>query len=403
MKNMVKALIAGFIFNAGLVFCGEVAVDFDNPRGNSIGPVITGNIGIIPVPETKNTKIDDPGDAYEYPVKPGTEEWKALNGYQEMLSVCRVPEQILQKMSTTGLIDTALDYPLFGNVWWSRSSIQQGFAHMFSEFNGARELFKRKDAGALLLAKYRGMDPAGFENGASLEERDSYVMRLQGVEILLAQDAVQAALTESQRAELKKLAFAKYEVKKTLEDYGTLDREIISLFETDVAQKNNTTRSYPTTVPTPKGSQVSATQMEQKDEMDWRQIMRCNSSYASEYPNAKQEAPCSNLYNCHSYAWHNQSIPNMIWINTPNQARYWEDGSYSLWFGDIFSGMKLNYTRDDHSAIFISGANPAANPFMATCRSKWGSGPKMLHICGYSPYIATGLAVYRSSYLGNEK
>lgn len=170
--------------------------------------------------------------AYEYPVKPGTKEWKAFGSYDAMLTACQIPDPILLKISTTNLIETVLNYPLFGNVWWSRNNIRQGFEHMFSEFNGVRELLKREDAGTLLLAKYRGMDPAGFKKGASLEERDNYVMRLQEVEILLAQDAVQAGLTESQRAELKKLALAKYEVKKTLEDYDyrTLDKQIISLF-----------------------------------------------------------------------------------------------------------------------------------------------------------------------------
>lgn len=168
--------------------------------------------------------------AYEYPVKPGTKEWKAFGSHDAMVTACQIPDPILLKISTTDLIETVLNYPLFGNVWWSRNNIQQGFEHMFSESNGVRELFKRRDAGALLLAKYRGMDPAGFKKGASLEERDNDVMRLQEVEILLAQDAVQAALTESQRTELKKLILAKYEIKKTLEDYGTLDKQIISLF-----------------------------------------------------------------------------------------------------------------------------------------------------------------------------
>lgn len=51
MKDIVRVLIVGFIFNAGSVFCGELAVDFDNTRSNLTGPVISGNIEAIPVPE----------------------------------------------------------------------------------------------------------------------------------------------------------------------------------------------------------------------------------------------------------------------------------------------------------------------------------------------------------------
>ncbi len=101
------------------------------------------------------------------------------------------------------------------------------------------------------------------------------------------------------------------------------------------------------------------------------------------------------MYNCHSYAWYNQSTSNTIWIDTPNEAWYWIDGSYVRWYNDnAISGMKLDYLSDDHSAIFVSGYNPVLYPMQSYCRSKWGSMPIMYHICGYSPYDYSSIHAY---------
>lgn len=35
MKNIIKTLIVGFVFNPGLIFCNEIVIDFDNPQDNS--------------------------------------------------------------------------------------------------------------------------------------------------------------------------------------------------------------------------------------------------------------------------------------------------------------------------------------------------------------------------------
>lgn len=72
--------------------------------------------------------------------------------------------------------------------------------------------------------------------------------------------------------------------------------------------------------------------------------------------------------------------------------------SNSTWLGPVVaSGMKLDYSADDHSAIFVSGQDPTTSPAMSTCRSKWGSGPKMLHQCDYSPYKPTAIHAYTLS------
>ena len=55
-------------------------------------------------------------DAYEYPVKPGTDAWRAFTTHEEMLKACQIPESTLHAMSTEGLVETVLNYPLFNDV-----------------------------------------------------------------------------------------------------------------------------------------------------------------------------------------------------------------------------------------------------------------------------------------------
>ncbi|MFZ3101985.1 MAG: hypothetical protein WA113_07270 [Desulfitobacteriaceae bacterium] len=92
--------------------------------------------------------------SYQYPVKGGTEEWKKLNSHAEMLDVVQIPENILKKMTTAELVETVLNYPLYGDMY-SYDTFQQGIESIIIQFNGLSELLKRDDAGTVLLAKYK--------------------------------------------------------------------------------------------------------------------------------------------------------------------------------------------------------------------------------------------------------
>ena len=343
-----------------------------------------------------NTNIQPPrvlalnniNDAYDFPVKPGTAEWKALN-IQERLKVCQIPEPLLKKISTAGLIGTVLNYPFYwANILTANSGLQQAFSDMAAYFNGIQELLARKDAGSELLLKYRSIPPPKKE--ATDMEIGDYLFYCYSFEILFAQDVIRAGLTEAQLKAMKKELLAKYETRRELNEAGGLSKEIMKV--NNVLPQENLPKESATTVYTPKGSTVPARQMDPKtDEYGEKEMLKCNQLIDVAWlgPLAKRESNCSLLYNCHSYTWHYQSISNMIRIYKPNQQQYWLDGSYSPWLGPtVESGMKLDYFSDDHSAIFVSGQDPTADPAMAICRSKWGyDGPVMWHNCAYTPPI----------------
>jgi len=139
-----------------------------------------------------------------------------------------------------------------------------------------------------------------------------------------------------------------------------------------------------TVVYTPRNTPVLAEK--RTFELSTSEIAGLNQWVAYYYPLAVRETNASRKFNCHSYAWHNQSTTNDIWISTPNDDTYWQDGSYQLIASVngglpipayIANGAKVSYSDSDHSAIKVSSTQ---------FRSKWGQYPRMLHSPGYCPY-----------------
>jgi hypothetical protein len=374
-----------------------------------------------------------PSDAYAYPIQPGTPAWATLQAHSEMVAVTQIPEDTLRAMSTAGLVESVLNYPLFSDLLLFNST-QQGFEVMAGRFNGMQELLARKDAGKVLLATYRAMDPHGVPAG-SLEAQGAYDARFTRIETLLAQDAIIANLSRKERQELLTQALAKFDAKAGYKDvYGQFGKERSALVlgrtlrqekagwpkqESTVLRRflddgsvitepavegiaaearrflagdttggnESYTEDYNTTIYTPLGSPVTG--RVQTYELSSAQIAEINASVQSGYPAATRETNSSRLYNCHSYAWHNQSTSNNIWLNTPGDDTYWLDGSYTqIPYSYVLAGDPLSYTYGDHSGRMAS---------FTTVRSKWGSGPRMVHAPTYSPYDSSTLRYFMSA------
>ena len=89
-------------------------------------------------------------------------------------------------------------------------------------------------------------------------------------------------------------------------------------------------------------------------------------------------------YNCHSYAWHSQSVNNIYWINDP--TGYTTSGNYTYVYGGnvssniLYSGVHMNdkifyqapSTANMHSAIFIDNPYSGTPLAQALVESKWG-------------------------------
>ncbi len=142
---------------------------------------------------SKNRTNTDNIDEYHFPIKPGTEEWKSFTSHDEMLQACQIPEDILKGMSTVGLIETVLNYPLSKDII-AYNTPQGGINSQIKQFNGLSELLKRTDAKEKLLDKYQEINSLDGENSFKL----SYLI------CILSQDDIISHLSENELSILLK-------------------------------------------------------------------------------------------------------------------------------------------------------------------------------------------------------
>jgi hypothetical protein len=150
--------------------------------------------------------------AYDFPIKPGTEAWKKFTSHDEMLAATQIPADVLKGMSTRALVETCLNYPLYGDMM-AYNSLQQGLDAVISRFNGLQELLKREDAGAELLAQYPRVNRETAQDIANIDSKKTNTIRSfehTFIEILLAQSSIRANMSESEE---------KYLVKESLNNF----------------------------------------------------------------------------------------------------------------------------------------------------------------------------------------
>lgn len=90
--------------------------------------------------------IGNASPGWDYPVKPGTDEWRSLS-YEEKIASQQIPLETLNSMSTKELFQAWLELP--GRLeLLAYNSMQQGFEVTVLHFNVLPELMKRKDIGS---------------------------------------------------------------------------------------------------------------------------------------------------------------------------------------------------------------------------------------------------------------
>lgn len=158
---------------------------------------------------------------YNFPIKPGSNEWKKLQTHDEMLQVCQIPDSVLLKISTKNLLESCLKYPLLLD-FLAYNDDKFGFETMCNGFNGFIELKKRNDAGKYLVEKYRGMNAEEIRNDFIPSYKGHDTFRFSTIELILADDNVLSNLNALDKTLLMKDAMKRYEmVMKHQEIYGT--------------------------------------------------------------------------------------------------------------------------------------------------------------------------------------
>ncbi|CAM3920925.1 MULTISPECIES: hypothetical protein [Paenibacillus] len=296
--------------------------------------------------------IDKP---YEYPIKPGTDEWKDLADKEEKLKVSQIPEDVLTKLSTEALIESVLNYPLLVDML-AFNSYEQGFNAVASNFNGLQELLKRDDAGIKLFEKYNKKNSS--LNVEQTNYRDSMYLK-----VMLSQNVLSSKLSAEQLKELK------------------------SGHDSSV-QAN-------TYVKTPNGTNVLVYQNpEMLSSADKAQIAK---DIALSYPNATKLRDATSVYNCHSYAWYSTSSTNPYWMDNP--SAYWTDGSYKSSSSGA-AGYRIYYSTsgNEHTGIINSVLYGPPAPgkgwsSLTDVTSKWGMAGLYKHRANDCPYYSSESAL----------
>ncbi|MDR2929195.1 MAG: hypothetical protein LBV41_13520 [Cytophagaceae bacterium] len=90
---------------------------------------------------------------WDYPLKPGMEEWATLKTYKQKIDTCQIPLNVLNTSDTKDLVTICLNYPMF-NDYIVYTNERRGILVMINRFNGLKELTQREDKIAELVHAY---------------------------------------------------------------------------------------------------------------------------------------------------------------------------------------------------------------------------------------------------------
>lgn len=127
--------------------------------------------------------------SWDFPVKPGKEEWKNLKTETDRLNAMQIPPDVLSKMETEELVITCMNYPaaLFYGAY---SNNYVGIRKTIEKFNGLQELLKRNDALKYLTKVYTNSDTKGLKQKDTQLNEQYWPLKFRYIELLLIQNEI---------------------------------------------------------------------------------------------------------------------------------------------------------------------------------------------------------------------
>ncbi len=272
--------------------------------------------------------------AYDYPIVPGTDQWKAFTSRDQRVAACHVDAELLESMTTRALVETVLTYPMLIDMY-AYNTLQEGIEHVSQDFAGISILKERSDAAACLEAYL-----------ASARQKSAAAVQ---IESIYADDLLQY-VDANQRLSLAPFRFT------------------------------------PATLYTPNGSAVTAyknTTWEDQG-VTFDEALAVHNEYRSTYPNAVALSIPNPAYNCHSYAWYDDSTLNKYWIDDPSV--YMQDSSYTSHISPKIGDIAY-WNSGAHSGIVYTVGSGVQNPVTVT--SKWRFWGLFRHTTNDCPYKGT--------------
>jgi hypothetical protein len=159
----------------------------------------SGNSAVITSPITMADGIDrwymGANDAYIYPVSPieTPEIWKTFTDHVQMMNALQIPNDVLLSMSTAGLVETCVNYPLYRD-YIRYDSYYSGIKMIERNFNGLRELYQRDDAASELVKFYQSIN---IDSLYTLSRFPQY--QLSFIEFVIANDNIVKQMSKEER------------------------------------------------------------------------------------------------------------------------------------------------------------------------------------------------------------
>ena len=152
-------------------------------------------------------------DKYVYPIKPGDAIWNSIE-ISERIEGLQIPEDLLTKISTAGLLETCLEYPYLLDIMFG-NNLQHGFDNLLLQFNGFSELLNRPDLVNILIGKYSGLIN-DVEDVQLLTDigQGMFSFRHLVLEMIIAQDVIINNLSKKQEKSLFLLSIEHSKIKK---------------------------------------------------------------------------------------------------------------------------------------------------------------------------------------------
>ena len=107
----------------------------------------------------------------------------------EINASLHIPEDKLTSLSTEELLNTYLNsmYICYQDIY---SNIDQALEVTYKEYNGFRELYKRKDFGEKLIKLYKSMNPDSNISSCTLIQQGHFIVSFTYIENLFACDSI---------------------------------------------------------------------------------------------------------------------------------------------------------------------------------------------------------------------
>lgn len=148
---------------------------------------------------------------WDYPVKPGMEEWKAFASGKQMLDACQIPQKVLNELNTQELADICIRYPL-SFEFAAANDEREAVVFMVNNFNGLKELSKRVDGAKVLVQIYKDYPVLADTQQSSFKVND-VVYKLPFLELVLSNNDFIIQLSDEELLDLQNIVQKKYSSK----------------------------------------------------------------------------------------------------------------------------------------------------------------------------------------------